>query len=72
MRPRISITGSVLDEGKRGARRKEGQGGRRDEEKEGSGGRRDERSEKMIMEKSLKDASLASLGLVCHSVVIRF
>ena len=66
---------TVLDEDKRGTRRKEGRGGRRDEEeggtrrKEGRGGRRDVESEKMKkllkeMKKSLKDASLASLCLV--------
>ena len=48
-------------------RKKEGSGGRRDEEggtrrKEGRGGRRNKESE--TMNKSLKDASLASLGLV--------
>ena len=41
---------TVLDEEERGARRKEGQGGRRDEEEEGTRkkegrGRRDEKSE---------------------------
>ena len=56
-------------------RKKEGQGGRRDGEegrmgrKEGRGGRRDvsEKMKKLFkrMKKSLKDASLASLGLVC-------
>ena len=60
----------MLDEEEGGTRRKEGQGGRRDEEeggtrrKEGRGGRRDAESEKM--KKSLKDASLASLGLVFY------
>ena len=43
----------MLDEEKRGMRRKEGRGGKRNEEegglrrKEGRGGRRDEKSEKM-------------------------
>ena len=46
-----------------------------DEEKRGTGGRRDEESEKMKklvkkrkMKKSLKDASLASLGLVKSNI----
>ena len=44
---------TMLDEEKRGMRRKEGRGGKRNEEeggsrtKEGQGGRRDEESEKM-------------------------
>ena len=44
---------TMLDEEKRGMRRKEGRGGKRNEEegglrrKEGRGGRRDEKSEKM-------------------------
>ena len=48
---------TVLDEEKRGMRRKEGRGGRRDEEegwtrrKERRGGRSDEDSEKMKNEK---------------------
>ncbi len=59
---------TVLDEEKRGTRRKEGRGERKDEEagrtrrKLGRGGRRDKESEKM--KKSPKDASLASLGPV--------
>ena len=53
----------MLDEKKRGTRRKEGRGGRRDEEggtrrKEGRGGRRDKKSEKM--KKSLEDALLTA------------
>ena len=50
---------TVLNEEKRGTRRKEGRGGRRDKEergtrrKEGRGGRRNEESEKM--KKLLKD-----------------
>ena len=40
---------TVLDEEKRGSRRKEGCGGRR--RKEGRGGRKDEESEKMKNEK---------------------
>ncbi len=60
--------GGRRDEEEGGTRRKEGRGGRRDGEEEGTGrkegqvGRCDEDSEKM--KKSLKDASLASLGLV--------
>ncbi len=47
-----------------------GRGKKRDEEEGGTGGMRDEESEKMkkllkkLLKKSLKDASLASLGLV--------
>ena len=70
---------TVLDEEKRGIRRKEGRGERRDEEeggtrrKEERGTRRKEergecKNEKVVKKwktkKSLKDASLASLGLV--------
>ena len=62
---------TVLDEEKRGIRRKEGRGERRDEE-EGGTRRKEERGEcknekvvkKWKTKKSLKDASLASLGLV--------
>ena len=63
------------DEEEGGTRRKEGRGGRRDGEEGGTGrvdgtrGRRDNESENMKkllkkMKKLLKDASLASLGLV--------
>ena len=66
----------MQDEEKRGTRRQEGRGGRRDEEKgetgrkERLGARGDEESVKM--KKLLKDASLASLGLVyMHARVAR-
>ena len=70
-----SAGGGKKDDMGGGTRRQEGREGGRDEEeewtgkKEGRGRRRDEESEKMKkllkeMKKSLKDASLASLGLV--------
>ena len=50
----------MLDEEERGTRRKEGRGGRRDEESE----KIKKLLAKMKMKESLKDATLASLGLV--------
>ena len=54
--------GGRRDEEEGGTRRKEERGGRRNKEKGETRGTRDEESEKM--KKLLKDASLASLGLV--------
>ena len=57
--------GGRRDEEEGGTRRKEERGGRRDERKKGRGEWKNEKvAKKWKMKKSLKDASLASLGLV--------
>ena len=62
---------TVLDVEKRGMRRKEGQGGKRNEEegglrrKEGWGGRRDEKSEKMKkLSKKMKNEKVAKGSII--------